>query len=301
MKPARLFIVILFTIACANSVYAQKKKRIQPGKMYEAGDTLYAPRFGFTTTVPTGWQGSLPRENEVFLLTSTNTASVYGEIYVFGRPDGDLSVMAGAWTKGVDLNETIKMKAVKPVIKDEVLSSEVVGEGQFVNKGMKGYAISKCSPNGPCVTVFAVAPIQFYEPVKTAATQLMSESSFEPPSNVSPYADLDWKEFLSNKTLATYTSIKGGTRESVVNLCADGTFQADVKKSGILKNHNPDYRGKLTGKWAVVGTGEEARIQLTFDKKNLSPLEAQMKIKDEKVYSDGERYFVGESDKCGKK
>lgn len=301
MNSIKLVIVGLITIVCFHSVNAQKKKRIQPGKMYEAGDTLYAPRFGFTSTVPAGWQGTLPRENEVFLLTSTNIEAVYGEIYVFGRPDGDLAVMAEAWIKGIDLSETIKMKAVKPVIKDGVLSSEVVGVGQYVNKGMKGFAISKCSPSGPCVTVFMVAPVQFYEPVKNASTKIISSSKFEPPSNVSPYADFDWKEFLSNKTLATYTSIKGGTRETVANLCADGTFQADVKKSGILKNHNPDYRGKLTGKWTVVGTGEEARIQLTFDKKNLSPLEAQLKIKDEKVYSDGERYFVGESDKCGKK
>src|SRR5688572_22764835 len=162
MKPIRLFTIILLAVI-TTSVYAQKKKRIQPGKMYAAGDTLYAPRFGFTTTVPAGWQGSLPRENEVFLLTSSNPNSVYGEIYVFGRPDGDLAVMAGAWTKGVDLNETIKIKAVKPVIKDGVLSSEVVGVGQYVNKGMKGFAISKCSPNGPCITVFMVAPAQFYD------------------------------------------------------------------------------------------------------------------------------------------
>jgi len=299
MKRIRLNIIILLVITCCYSIHAQKKKRIQPGKMYEAGDTLYAPRFGFTATVPTGWQGTLPRENEVFLLTSTNT-SIYGEIYIFGRTEGDLPVMAEAWKKGVDLSETIKIKAVKPELKDGTLSSEVVAVGEYINKGMKGFVISRCSQSGPCVTVFMVAPVQFFESVKSTANQFMSGSKFEPPSSASPYTDFDWKEFLSNKIVATYTSIKGGTRESVVHLCADGTFQSDIKKSGILKNHNPEYRGKLKGKWIVTGTGEEARIQFTFDKKNLSPFEAQLKIKDEKVYSDGERYFVGESDKCGK-
>src|SRR5688572_5124694 len=127
MKFMKFLIILLLVTFSSFESTAQKKSRIQPGKMYEAGDTLYAPRFGFTSTVPAGWQGSLPRENEVFLLTSTNTTTVYGEIYVFGRPDGDLAVMAGAWSKGVDLNETIKIKAVTPVIKDGVLSSEVVG------------------------------------------------------------------------------------------------------------------------------------------------------------------------------
>jgi hypothetical protein len=299
MKPMKLSIVIVLMIACFNSAYAQKKKRIQPGKMYEVGDTLYAPRFGFTTTVPQGWQGTLPRESEVFLLTTTT--STYGEIYVFGRADGDLAVMAESWKKGIDLSESIKIKAVKPEIKDGTLSSEVVAVGEYINKGMKGFSISRCSPHGPCVTVFMVAPVQFYESVKGTAIQVITTSRFEPPSSASPYSDFDWKEFLSDKSLATYTSTKGGTRESIVYLCSDGTFQSDIKKSGILKNLNPEYRGKLTGKWIVTGVGEEARIQFTFDKKNLSPFEAQLKIKDEKVYSDGERYFVGESDKCGPK
>jgi hypothetical protein len=298
MRQITLSIVIVFVFVCIQPIHAQKKKsRIQPGKMYEAGDTLYAPRFGFTGVVPAGWQGMLPRENEVFLLTSTNT-SVYGEIYVFGRPEGNLSVMADTWTKGFDLSETIKLKAVKPTIVDGVLSADVVAVGEYINKGNKGFAITRCNPNGPCVTVLMVAPIQFYESVKTTVVQFMKSSTFQPPSSASPYADFDWKEFLSGKVLANYTSIKGGTKESSVHLCSDGTFQSDTKKSGILKNHNPEYRGRLSGKWIVVGTGEEARIQLTFNKEGLAPIEAQLQIKDEKVYSNGERYFAGQSDKC---
>lgn len=297
MKGFKLFILFLFISYCLP-IHAQKKIRIQPGEMYEAGDTLFAPRFGFTATVPTGWQGMLPRENEVFLLTSANTAEVYGEIYVFGRPEGAPAVMAESWNKGVELSETIKLKAVKPEIKDGVLSSEVIAEGPYINKGNKAFAISRCSQNGPCITVFMVAPVQFYESVKNTSIQFINSSSFEAPSSANPYADFDWKEFLSGKVLATYVSMKGGTKESTVHLCSDGTFQSDTKKSGILKNHNPDYRGRLSGKWAVVGTGPEARIQLTFDKKGLNPIEAQLQMKDEKIYSDGERYFAGKSDKC---
>jgi len=37
-----------------------KKCRIEPGRLYEAGETLYAPRFGFTATVPEGWEGMSP-------------------------------------------------------------------------------------------------------------------------------------------------------------------------------------------------------------------------------------------------
>jgi len=294
MKYFNLIVILLMVIS--SSVYAQKKSRIQPGRLYKSGETLFAPRFGFTATVPEGWEGMLPRENEVFLLTTTT--STYGEIYVFGRPEGNLALMADAWNKGFDLSETIRLKALKPVIKDDVLSSEVVAEGQYINKGNKGFAITRCSPNGPCVTIFMVAPIQFYEAVKSTVIQFMDTSKFEPPSTTSPYSDFDWTEFLSNSTLIAYAAPTGGSKKTQFHLCGDGTFMADIKKTGFFKNQNPAYHGHLTGKWVVTGTGEETTIQFTFNKKDLAPFETQITIKEEQVYSNGERYFVGKSDKC---
>jgi len=297
MKKLNCLIVSLLFMLLSDAVCAQKKNRIEPGRMYTAGETLYAPRFGFIAKVPEGWEGMLPRENEVFLITSTK-AEPFGEIYVFGREEGKLSVMAEAWAKGFNLSESIKMKAVKPEIKDGMLSSEVTAEGEYVNKQYKGFAASRCNPNGPCVTALMIAPAPFYESIKNTVIQFITGSTFEAPSAASPYAEFDWKEFLSNKVLATYTSLKGGTKESQIHLCADGTFQSDIKKSGILKNQNPSYRGRQTGKWIVTGTGEEAMIQFTFDKKDVAPFEVLLKLKDEKVYANSERYFVGKSDKC---
>ncbi len=295
MRNIKYILVITCAVLTTSHLIAQKKGRLQPGRMYEAGDTLYAPRFGFIATVPAGWQGMLPRESEVFLLTSTT--STFGEIYVFGR-EGELPAMADAWSNGFDLSETIKLKAVKPVIENEMLSSEVVAEGPYINKGNKAFAISKCSQSKMCITVFVVAPVQFYESVKHAATRFINTSTVEAPSSANPYTDFDWTEFLSGKLVATYNSVTGGTKETMIHLCSDGTFQADVKKSGVLKNQNPEYRGHLSGNWIVTGRGDKASVQFTFNKKDLAPFETQLQLKDEKVYSDGERYFVGESDKC---
>ncbi len=289
-----LCVVIFFTTV--NSLAQTKKNRLQPGRMYEAGETLFAPRFGFTAKVPEGWEGMLPRESEVFLLTTTTTT--YGEIYVFGREQGELASMRDSWLKGFDLSETIRLKAINPSIAEDMLSAEVVAEGEYINKGNKGFAVSRCSASGPCVTILMVAPLQFYETVKTTVIQFMKSSSFQPSSNASPYADFNWTEFLSNKVLATYASVQGGSKETQVHLCADSTFNADIKKSGVLKNQNPQYRGRSSGKWMVTGTGAETTIRFTFNKKNLPSLEAPLIIKDEQVYSNGERYFVGKSDKC---
>lgn len=292
-----IFLIFLTLFVAVDSVAQKKKNRIEPGRMYSAGEKLYAPLFGFTASVPQGWEGMLPRESEVFLLTSTRT-DLFGEIYVFGRESGTLSVMAEVWARGFELSESIRMKAVKPEIKEGMLSSEVVAVGEYVNSQNKGFAAARCSPNGPCVIALMVAPSQFYDSIKKTVVQFMTSGTFEAPSTASPYADFDWKEFLSNKVVSTYAAVKGGTKESLIHLCADGTFQSNIKKSGILKNQNPAYKGKLAGKWSVTGTGENATIQFTFDKKDLAPIEALLKLKDEKVYSNSERYFVGKSDKC---
>lgn len=292
----RIAFVILVLLAGSTLTQAQKKTRIQPGRLYQPGEILYAPRYGFTAKVPEGWKGMLPRESEVFLL-STTTAT-YGEVYVFGRDRGELNAMKDAWLTGFDLSETIRLKASNPVISDDQLFSEVIAEGGHINKGMKGFAVARCNPDGPCITALMAAPVQFYEEVKKMVTEFMTTATLGNPTTGSPHTDFDWKEFLSGKVLATFISVRSGSKESTVHLCGNGSFNADIRKRGFLKNQNPGYRGRLTGSWEVTGTGEETTIRFTFDKRNLPPFEAPLQIKDEKIFSNGERYFIGKSDKC---
>jgi hypothetical protein len=294
MKALGLLLCLVSVLAFQS--VAQKKSRLQPGKRYEAGETLYSPRFGFTAKVPDGWEGILPRETEVFLLTTTT--STYGEIYVFGREHGDLASIKNEWTKGVDLSETIHLKALNPTIKDDLLTTDIAAQGDQVNKGNKGFAITRCSPSGPCVTTFMVAPIQFFESVKNTVTGFMKQSTFAPPSTASPYEDFDWQDFLSGKLLVTYASATGGSKESMIHLCKDGSFTATIKKKGFFKEQNPAYKGTMKGQWTAKGDGEKATIQFIFEDKGIAPIEVPLTIADEKVTSNGERYFVGKSDLC---
>ncbi len=250
MKNCKPLLILIATIFSLQSV-AQKKSRLQPGRLYEGGETLFAPRLGFTTKVPDGWQGLLPEGTEVFSLSSMT--SVFGEIYVFGREQGDLNAMKAVWGKGIDFTESIKLKAIDPVIKNDILSSEVIGEGDAVNKGNRAFAIAKCNPSGPCVTLLTLAPIQFFEAVKNVAIKFMETSSFEPPSNAPIHADLEWKEFLSNKSLLAYIDMDGGSKQNTVDFCADGTFTSSVKKKGFLKKENSKYNGNNAGQWTVEG------------------------------------------------
>ena len=289
--------MILTISVLSTSVTAQKKQaRLQPGRMYDAGETLYAPRFGFVAKVPVGWEGILPRESEVFLLSSTT--ATYGEIWIFGNERTDLNTMKTNWVQGLDLSESIRIKAVNPTEEDGLLSSEVIAEGELVNKGYKGFVAGRCSPSGPGVITLMIAPTQYYEAVKNTVVAFMKESSFEAPSNASQYEDFDWQDFLSDKVLVTFASSQGGSKETMIHLCRDGSFTANIKKKGFFKNQNPDYKGTLTGSWTAKGDGAKAALQFIFTNKSISPVEVAFTIEDEKVISDGERYFVGKSDRC---
>ena len=295
MKNFKPLLILLATICSIQSV-AQKKSRLQPGRLYEGGETLYAPRLGFTAKVPDGWQGLLPESSEVFSLSSMT--AVFGEMYVFGREQGDLNSMKASWAKGFDLTESIRLKATDPVIKNEILSSEVIGEGERINKGNKAFAIARCNPSGPCVTVLTLVPIQFYDAVKNVAIKFMETSSVEPPSNAPVHADLNWKEFLSNKSLLAYVDKDGGSKQNMVEFCADGTFTSDVEKKGWMKKENSEYNGRNSGQWTADGVGEQTTLHLTFKKKKVSPLDVTLTIKDEKIFANGERYFIAQSTKC---
>jgi len=296
MNKLKYPLFVLLVLISLQGLAQTNKGRLQPGRLYKPGETLYAPRFGFTAKVPEGWEGMLPRETEVFLLMTTT--STYGEVFMFGRDKGDLNSMRDAWVKGFELSETMKLKASSATIEDELLKAEVKIEGEYINKAYKGFAVARCSPSGPCITTLMVAPEMYYEAVKAMVVKVMQASSFEPPSNASLYTNFNWNEFLSNKVLVAYGFEQGGSKENEIHLCADGTFSANIKKTGFMKNQNPEYRGRTSGNWTVSGTGPATTIQFTFSKKDLPILEAPLLIEDEKVLSNGERYFVGQSDKC---
>lgn len=297
MKKLHAFVLFLWLTPLLISAQ-NKKVRLQPGKFYEAGEMLYAPRFGFTAKVPDGWQGSLPRESEVFFL-QTVAPDIFGEVYVYGHEKSDLQALKNNWLSGVNLSETIRIKATSPVVSNDMIASEVVGEGQAINKGNRGYVVARCSQDGPCIVAFATMPKQFYEPIKKSVEQFLSNASFEPPHSSSPYATLNWSEFLANKTLITHTFLKGGAKETEVNLCGNGRFTANIKKTGFMKNQNPQYKGRLGGTWSTTGIGEMANVTFEFTgKRKLAPVEITLTIKEDQIYANDERYFVAKSTKC---
>lgn len=284
----------LLLLLVSISSYAQSSKRIQPGKVYEPGEALYAPRLGFRASVPEGWSGVLPRESEVFLLSSHSSPA---EIFVLGREGATVEQLKKEWEAGFDMDDNYRIQAKGAAIANGVLTAEVVATGDYINKGMRGYAIARCSDHGRCVTALATMLATEYETIRKVANGFMEDASFEAPSQASPYADFSWQEFLSGKMVTTYAYLENGSKETTIHLCADGRFNARITKKGILQQQNPQYRGKLSGTWKAEGVGEKGTITLSFEK-GLPPITVELSIREEQIFAGSERYFAAVSDPC---
>jgi hypothetical protein len=278
---------------------SEKPKRLRPGKLYQSGETIYAPRYGFTSVIPEGWEGALPLDTEIFLLLPSPN-STGAEIYTFASDQNDLSRLHDSWLKGVSLSESIRIKAKDIQVQGDMISSQIVPEGNEVNTGTTGFAVARCGAFGKCITSVGIGPRQTYDQMKSAVESFMTEASFTEPSNVSIYVDFDWKEFLSGKALISLSAMQGtsgtGTKENEFHLCSDGSFTGRIQKKGAMKQFNESYKGKQSGTWSTESIGETGIIKLEF--KKLPAVELPISIKDEKIFVNNERYFAAVSEKC---
>ena len=79
----------------------------------------------------------------------------------------------------------------------------------------------------------------------------------------------------------------------------DGRFKTQLNRKGKLaRSERGDYAGKNAGTWMVNGVGPKGQLTLQFDKKGLAPVQVDLLIEEEKIYMNGERYFVMNNKEC---
>lgn len=296
MKRFHLLVFSLGMMMFSQVIFAQNlKNRIQPGKMYSAGDTLYAPRYGFSSKIPQGWVGVLPRETEVFLLNSTT--GTFAEIYVFNKGKAQLTQLAEEWKEGVNVSETVRLKASDPKIEGDLLFSKAEAVGDYLPpRDYRAFAATRCGD--ACITVLAISLEENADMTAASALDFLKSATFSTPREVDPYEGFDWNGFLSGKQIISFEGFIGGKQQTTISLCTDGAFRAAVSKKGIMRDSNPDYRGNMRGRWSVEGKNGEAVLTLAFDKKNLAPFVVNLKFINEELFANGERHYASQSERC---
>jgi hypothetical protein len=299
MKQGLKYPLVLVALLLSPALFAQlPTNRIKPAVMYHEGDTIHSPRLGVQTRVPSGWAGVLPRDTEVFLLMPQN--NTVGEIFVVVNEKMDLQRQANLWKTGFELSPGLTLAPDGELIKrgPDVIGTvaKLSGASTNTNQG-RFYVEAKCSPNGFCIVYLASADKTTIDGVKKALQEFVDNTTFQAPSNESPYLRFDWKEFLKGKILMSMGYDDRSKRLDEVDLCGDGTFQSKITRTGIFKDQAEGYTGKKNGTWSVISKGEKATITFTFPKK-LPPVDIELEARDEEVYIKGIRYFVGTSERC---
>ena len=296
MKSA-LACLILIASLLSNALYAQlPSDRVLPGVMHYAGDTIQSIRLGLYTIIPAGWKGVLPRDTEVAVLVPEQTTSA--SIYVLVNENMTLAQQKINLEKGFSLADGLNMTPDGQVTQrgSEVLSTNARLTGEKANKQAKFYVEAKCNPVGYCLAFVLSADAPDMEKGKLALQQLVDNTVFQDMSHVSPYAGFDWKNFVSNKILLRFRQDASGKQEDELDLCKDGTFKAKITRSGDFKIPSKQYEGRNAGTWTIAGKNNKATITLSF--KKLKPISIELEARDQEIYVNGNRYFVGESETC---
>ena len=284
-------------VLIAHQAFAQlPTNRMSAGVMHYAGDTVQSIRLGLSAIVPKGWKAVLPRDTEVVVLVPDDNSSA-STIYAVLNENMTLAQQRINLEKGFVLAEGLTMVPDGPVTlrTNEVLATAAKLSGEKANKQAKFYIESKCNPVGYCLAFVLQADAPGMEKGKAALQQLVDNTTFQDMSHISPYANFNWKEFLSNKLLLRFRRDASGKQEDELDLCKDGTFRANITRTGEF-GVPKEYSGKNKGTWSLTSDNDKATITLTF--KKLKPITLQVQGKDEEIYVNGNRYFVGESDTC---
>ncbi len=296
MKLIQTACLVCIGLCFSMGVHGQlPSNRIRPGTMYYPGDTVSSPRLGLQAQIPDGWEGVMPRESEVFLLMSVN--NVNGQIYVAANEHIGREEQMKRWKVGIEFEGGLRLVPDGEIaMRGEVLSVRGKMVGQNANNASQIYLEGKCSPYGFCLTYMLMADKTSLEAVKKALLFLVDHTSFTKPSTESPYLHFDWKKFLSGKVLLMIDYEQTSKKEDEVNFCGDGTFYSNITRRGLFKEQAKGYHGSKKGTWAVESKGEKAVLTFSFPK--LPDVVVRLEIKNEEIYANGNRYFIGSSEKC---
>lgn len=285
----KLFIITLLTFSYLSVI---SQDRLKPGAIYQQGEEIFAPMVGYRGVVPNEWFGTLPQEEEVFLMIPVGNADGY--MFINANPM-DLDQLRKEWNHDLSLTDelVISLKG-EPIIKGNRM------EGNFEVTGSRepyrGYAVAIDGGHGWTLSMSLLSPVNRYEKFRKDFDALVASSSVEEPSIGSIYGDFNWPEFLKNKYLMSYLSSTQYKEQDEIWLCADGTFRTKIKSKGRLVVEKSKYKGNKKGTWTAEGIGENGKLFLSFSKDD--PVTLVMEIKDDKIFINGGRFFALENNQC---
>lgn len=287
MRKIPIFIALSLIVFTTFS-----QDRLKPGSIYEQGQEIFAPLVGYKGVIPEGWFGTLPQEEEVFLMIPNGNTN--GFMFINAN-HMSMSELKKDWVHDLSLTDEIVISIKgEPKVEGNIMNGEFDVTGS--QEPYVGFAHAIDGGHGWTITLVLLSPVSQYEQYSKNFDQLIASSAVQEPSIGSIYGDFNWPEFLKNKYLMSYLSSTQYKEQNEVWLCADGSFRSKIKTKGMLKVENSAYKGKKKGTWMAEGVGEKGKLHLYFTKNDA--VELDMEIKDDKIFINGGRFFALENNDC---
>jgi hypothetical protein len=288
----KIMILPKLVLALFITVGATAQERLKPGAIYEQGEEIFAPVVGFKGIIPQGWFGTLPQEEEVFLLIPVGNAEGY--MFINANPT-DLSQLMQSWSNPFSLTDDLVITlSGKPLIEGNRMTGDFVVTGS--QKPYAAHVVATDGGFGWTISIALLCPEESFSKFKTNFDQLVANSKIEKPSLGSRYDDFDWPEFLKGKYLTSYISAAHYQQQDELWLCPSGDFRSKIKSKGRLVVEKSPYNGKRKGTWSASGTGTQGVLNLTTAKGEAVSLD--MEIKDDKIFINGGRFFALQHNDC---
>ncbi len=264
------------------------QERLQAGKIYNEGETIYAPTVGYKGTIPQGWYGTLPEGEEVFLLLPVDNREAYMFINVHQKT---LKQLKEEWNGQFALTPAITI-----TLKRDPKMEAGKMTGYFNVSGSpekaRAYAEAIDGGHGYLFVFILLAMESDFDNFMTGLDQLVQSSTFNVPSITNVYGDFNWSKFRPDKYFVSYVSSREMVQKNHLWICPDGTFKTKIKSGGLVKvkGDKNKYNGTSKGSWTAEGVGPKGTLILKFD--NKPPLTVDLEINQEKIYLNGFRYFA---------
>ncbi len=285
----KVFAVLILTIAYHISF---SQDRLKPGAIYEQGQDIFAPMVGYRGVVPNGWFGTLPQEEEVFLMIPTGNANGFMFIHAHHEP---LNRLKDDWKHDFSVTDEIVI-SIKGEAKIEGNRMWAEFDVTGSREPFVGYAEAIEGGYDWTVVMILLSPVDKYESYKENFDDLVASSKLEEPSIGTIYGDFNWAEFLKNKYLMSYLSSIQYKEQDEIWPCADGTFRSKIKSKGKLVVEKSPYKGSKKGTWTAKGIGETGELILRLPKD--PDVVLNMEIRDDKIFINEGRFFALEYAGC---
>ena len=261
--------------------------RVDPSKMYKAGEAINAGLLGVSTMVPEGWVGYLPRETEIFVLNKENNEG--SEIYVFGRAN-DYDQIEENWSKGLALSPSINIIVEEEIQRKGNLRYADVKYTGTSGGQRRGSVAASCGEFGVCTTWLLLSANKSFDENNAMLLALVDAVKYSQPKSLAELAPaLDWNSELESKYV--YSKKAQGGQKTVFQLWtnSDHTFSTKAVPLAWCQG-NKKYASKKKGAWSVTKRNGQNLLVLNYDK--LEPVIITLTKEEENVIFNDEVMFV---------